>query len=268
MRLKLYLNKSLEKNAEIYFEKAKKLKKKLKGAREALEKSKKKLNLLLLKKEKEEERLFKKEKKELEKIKTKKQKKWYQKFHWFISSDGFLCVGGRDATSNEILIKKHTDKNDLVFHTEIAGSPFFVIKNTENKDIGKNTIEETAIATASFSRAWRQGISFADVYYINPDQVSKKAKTGEYMGKGAFMIYGKRNYIRAKLEMAIGLTKDKIIMGGPINAIKKNCIKYVIIVQGKRKKGEIAKKIKAKIGGSLDEIIAALPSGGCGVVGK
>jgi len=47
-------------------------------------------------------------------------KEWYEKFRWFISSDDFLILGGRDATSNEIVIKKHTEKNDLVFHR-----PFF-----------------------------------------------------------------------------------------------------------------------------------------------
>lgn len=266
MKLKLYLNKSLEKNAEMYFEKAKKLKKKLKGAREALEKSKKKLNLLLIKKEKQEKISLEKEKlKQIKTEKIKKTRKWYHKFHWFVSSEGFLCVGGRDATSNEILIKKQTQKNDLVFHTELAGSPFFVIKNPDNKKIGKNTMEEAAAATASFSRAWRQGISIADVYHITPEQVSKSAKSGEAMAKGSFVIYGKRTYYRAKLEMAVGITKEDIVMSGPVDAIKKNCVKHVLIIQGKHKKGAIAKKIKARIKAELDDIIAALPAGGCAI---
>ncbi len=262
MKLKLYLDKSLEKNAEVYFEKAKKLKKKLKGAREALERSRDKLDSLL-KKEQEEKSFLEEE--EQKRTETKTPKTWYQKFHWFVSSEGFLCVGGRDATSNEILIKNHTEKNDLVFHTDIAGSPFFVIKNIDNKDIGKNTIEETAIATASFSRAWRQGIGVADVYCITPEQVSKKAQSGEYLGKGSFMIYGKRSYTAAKLEMAIGITKNNIIMSGPVDAVKKSCTKHVIIIQGRGKKEETAKKVRAKVGGELDDIIAALPSGGCDI---
>ena len=46
------------------------------------------------------------EKKENHKYLDSPEKKPYMKFRWFISSDGFLCLGGRDATSNEIIIKK------------------------------------------------------------------------------------------------------------------------------------------------------------------
>ena len=57
------------------------------------------------------------------------------------------------------------------------------------------------------------------------------------------------------------MTKDDAIMSGPLDAIKKNCEKYVVLQQGKLKPSDAAKKIKFKIGGSLDEIIRALPAG-------
>ena len=89
MKIALDVSKSLEKNAEKYFEKAKKARKKIEGAKEAVERIKKKL-----------ETAMKKEEKELEKEKNKpapRKKHWYEKFRWFITSDGFLVVGGRDA---------------------------------------------------------------------------------------------------------------------------------------------------------------------------
>ena len=104
MEVEIELNKSVEENAGIYFDKAKKAKKKLKGAEEALEKSKKKL----LKLEQEEDKFRAEEEKK--EIKKARKREWYEKFHWFISSEGFLCIGGKDATSNEIIIKKHTEK--------------------------------------------------------------------------------------------------------------------------------------------------------------
>ena len=60
---------------------------------------------------------------------VKIERKWYEKFRWFESSDGFLVIGGRDATSNEIVVKKHVEPNDVVFHADVQGAPFFVIKN-------------------------------------------------------------------------------------------------------------------------------------------
>ena len=47
-------------------------------------------------------------------------KKWYEKFRWYTSSDGFLVVAGKDTVSNEVLIKKYTTKEDVVFHAEIT----------------------------------------------------------------------------------------------------------------------------------------------------
>ena len=125
MKLVLDTTKSLEENAALYFEKSKKAKRKVEGIEKTIELTKKKM-------------FFEEEKKqEQKKYVEAPQKKWYMKFRWFISSDGFLCIGGRDATTNEILVKKHTEKTDLVFHTDLAGSPFFVIK-AEGKEIEFN----------------------------------------------------------------------------------------------------------------------------------
>ena len=254
-KITLDLTKSIEENAALYFERAKKAKKKIEGAQIALNENLKKLRELELRKEKEEIK-----KSEQSKLKQRKQE-WYEKFRWFLSSEGFLVIGGRDATSNEVVIKKHTEPNDLVFHTDMAGSPFFVVK-TDGKTAGEKTKEEVADATCTFSRAWKLGLQTSSVFFVNPEQVSKKTKSGEFMGKGAFMIYGKTNYINNKINLSIGINKDQQIMAGPIDAIKFHCDKFVILVQGTEKVSSVAKNIQHKIGGSLDEIIRALPSGG------
>ncbi len=252
-RIALNLKKSIEQNAAVYFEKAKKAKKKLEGAKEALKKIQDRLELLKERQDKEGLAL-----KRTEKIPRKKE--WYEKFRWFFSSEGFLCIGGRDATTNDIIIKKHADKDDIVFHTDMAGSPFFVIK-ANNKKIGLKTMEEAAQATASYSRAWRLGLSALDVFYVRPDQLTKEAGSGEYISKGAFMVKGKTNYMHPVLEIAVGI-KDNRIIGGPVNAVKNNSEKFVVIGQGKEKTSETAKKIKKIIGGSIDEITFFIPAGG------
>jgi len=252
-KITIDIKKSIEQNAAVYFEKAKKSKKKLDGAKKAFKKTQNKLNLL---NEKKKKIVL------TEKITEKpvRKKEWYEKFRWFFSSEGFLCIGGRDATTNDIIIKKHADKEDIVFHTDMAGSPFFVIK-ANNKKIGQKTMEEAAQATASYSRAWRLGLSSLEVFYVRPEQLTKEANSGEYIGKGAFMVKGKTNYIHPILEVAIGI-KDNMTIGGPVNAIKTNSDKSLVLKQGKEKTSEIAKKIKKIIGGSIDEITLFIPAGG------
>lgn len=255
MKIELDIKKNVERNAEVYFNKAKKLKKKLEGALKAIEESKKKLKKLgKQKKIDDEKQLDKKQKKT-----TKKE--WYEKFRWFISSDGFLVLLGRDATTNEILIKKYTEKNDLVLHTDMAGSPFTVIK-ADNKEISEKTIKEAADATVTFSRAWKLGLTSTPTFMAKPEQLTKEAPAGEYVPKGGFITKGKLEYIENKINLAIGI-KDGKIMAGPLEGIKKNCEKYVEVGQGREKTSKIAKQIQYKLKGDLDEVIRALPAGGC-----
>ncbi|MBU0615051.1 MAG: DUF814 domain-containing protein [Nanoarchaeota archaeon] len=253
VNISIDLNKTVEQNAGIYYEKAKKSKKKTEGARAALEESRR--HLIMLEKQREKEIKVEETKKDI-------KREWYEKFRWFFSSENFLCIGGRDATTNEIIIKKHTEKNDIVFHTDLAGSPFFIIK-TENKKPKEATLREVADATVSFSRVWKLGMESSPVFWVTPDQVSKEPQSGEYLPKGAFMIYGKTNYIENHINCAIGMLEDGRMMAGPIEAVKVHCKKTVQLEQGRERASAIAKYIQKVVGGEIDEIIKVLPSGGC-----
>jgi predicted ribosome quality control (RQC) complex YloA/Tae2 family protein len=253
MRVTVDVHKSIEQNAGFYYEQAKRFKHKVERAKLALKKSEAQLKELLERKKKQESKIIESG--------PKKPKEWFEKFRWFISSEGFLVIGGRDATTNEIVIKKNTANDDLVFHTDTPGSPFIVIK-TDGKKPGDTTIQEAATATASFSRAWKLGVGSLEVFYVKPEQLSKAPKSGEFISKGSFMVYGKKNYITASLDVAIGMTDKGLIMAGPQSAVKKNCAKFVILELGKEKVSKVAQYIQKKIGGTIDDIIRVLPSGG------
>lgn len=261
----LDVRKSIEANAAVYFEKAKKARKKVEGATAALERTEMKLQHLLSLQEEEKKKLSAQS--EVKKAAASRQgeRLWFEKFRWFVSSEGFLCIGGRDASTNEIIIKKHADSSDIVFHTELSGSPFFIVKKDSNpsKVIGAATIEEAAIATASYSRAWKAGLQSVEVYWVKPEQVTKEAKSGEYLSKGGFMIYGRKNSMHSRVELAIGVTGDGKVVGGPLTAVSASCLKSVRITQGDVKPSDAAKKIERILGlaGYLDEIIRALPAG-------
>ena len=249
----IYLEKSVDQNASFYYEKAKQARKKLDGALVALEKTKQKLSTL----EKEKQSILEQLDKDHEKQQKHRKKEWYEKFHWFFSSESFLCIGGKDATSNEVVVKLHMDKDDLVMHTEAPGSPFFVVKNGQSA--GEKTITEVAQAVASYSKAWKSGVTTVDVFHVKPDQVSKKAKSGEYMPKGAFMIYGEKNFMRPLLEVAIGVVDGRVVGG----AIKAQTAQYVLLVPGQTKTSDIAKKVKHLLKvDDIDEIMGFIPSGG------
>ncbi|MHA1311390.1 MAG: ribosome rescue protein RqcH [Candidatus Helarchaeota archaeon] len=257
-----------QKNANEFYTISKKSQKKIEGAKKALE-----LSLKNLEKSKIEKEVVSTSFKQIIK---KRKLKWYEKYHWFNSSDNFLVIGGRDLKTNEILFRKYLDKDDLFLHADIRGSPAVIIKNKGGK-IPENTIIEAAQFTVIYSSAWKSKYMSADAYWVNKNQVSQAPPTGQYLPKGSFMIRGKKNYIKnLSLELAIGLLEENsefIPIAGPINAVKKQTTIYLKIKPGNKKRSEIAKEIKKffienvkdaikkdKIRQiSLDEIIRILP---------
>jgi len=255
----LNLRRSIQANAANYYTKAKKTERKLKGIEKAMQETQTRIQEL--------QQTWVKETEEVRKPPIKQRKKaWYEKFRWFYSSDGFLVVGGRDAATNEILIKKHMEPHDVVFHADIHGAPFVLIK-TEGKTPPEQTIKESAQFAASYSRGWREGLGAVSVYRVSAQQVSKRPPTGQRLERGAFMIYGSKNYVRnVPLRVAIGIEtigEHLIIIGGPVEAISKQTNTYIEIVPGDQSGGRLAKQIQhllaEKAPKALQEQILKIP---------
>lgn len=256
---------TIPENAEIYYEKAKKAKRKTKGALIAIENTKKQLEDIKSKKNIAMENVS------VPKKRIKKNLKWYEKHRWFISSDNTLVVGGRDANSNELIVKKYLDPNDIYLHADIHGASSVSIK-LNGEELNENIIKESGEFAASFSSAWSMGFTTQDVYWVHPDQVTKTPESGEFLKKGSFVIRGHRNYIRsARVRLGIGIVdyEGKRIMAGPVDALEAHCDNFVVLKPGFTKKEAIAKKILHKINEddliTLDDIIRVLPSGKCDI---
>uniref|UniRef100_A0A183CCC2 NFACT-R_1 domain-containing protein n=1 Tax=Globodera pallida TaxID=36090 RepID=A0A183CCC2_GLOPA len=121
---------------------------------------------------------------------------WFEKFHWFISSDRFLVLAGRDAQQNELLVKRYMRSGDIYVHAEIQGAASVVIRNRDRSGIEPppRTLNEAGSMAVCFSSAWDAGVS-VNAWWVRHDQVSRTAPTGEYIPAGAFMIRGKRNFL-------------------------------------------------------------------------
>ncbi len=253
---------SVPQNSQVYYDKSKKLSSKIKGALTAIEGTKK-----LSEKE---------EAPEVRKKPEKTKQKWYEQFRWFISSDGFLVIGGRDAQSNEDIVKKYLQKRDIFFHAHVSGSPSVVIK-TEGKEVPETTVIEAAQFTVSYSGIWKSGQASGDCYWVLPEQVSKTPESGEYVAKGAFVIRGKRNYYKdVMLGAALGLllNEEKRLIGGPVSAVKSRAQFVMEIEPGEFEQNDLSKKIYRMLNekfkdmkliktiASPDKIAMFLPAGG------
>lgn len=151
------------------------------------------------------EKKIKKKEQNIKAVKIQRKAQWYEKFYWFVSSENYLVISAKDAHQNETLIKKYLAKDDLVFHTQVQGSAFSLVKNPKGGSVPHETLQEAAQATLCHSRCWDQKL-VSEVFWVNAEQVSKTAPTGQFVGLGSFMIYGKKNFITpARLELGFGL---------------------------------------------------------------
>jgi len=247
LRFSINLRKTLFENAAEFYERGKKAKQKSAGALAALEDSRRKLAQIEQKIGEAEAMKRTKPLEVMEELVKRKveSKEWYEKFRWFISSDGFLVVAGKDAVSNEVLVKKYAGPSDTVFHADIMGAPFVVVK-AEGKDPSEQALREAGEFAVAFSRAWREGFGSADVYWVKPDQLSKSGPSGESVPHGAFAVIGKRNWMRSvPLRLGIGVVEDDEVsfVGGPVEAVKAKTKIYATIGPGDVAGKELLKQV-------------------------
>ena len=235
-----------------------------------------------------------------------RKKAWYERYRWFFTTGGLLAVGGRDSSSNSSIIRRHLEPGDAVFHAEVGGSPFFVLKGAlaqgapppqqqgrrqqqQQRDAAaafaaaQPSIEEAAHATVCFSRAWREAMYGLSAYWVEPGQVKKSAPSGQFLPKGSFTIEGRRNFVRVPaLRLAVGIAPPGAGRGGPAlacgppQAVREFCTAYASVEPGsmgasdaaKRLRGELARIDEAAATSlPLDEYVRVLPAGRTRVAG-
>ena len=122
---------------------------------------------------------------------------WFEKFYYFISSDGYLVLGGKDAQQNELLYRRYLKKGDIYVHADLQGAASVIVKNmisTPDAPIPPTTLSQAGALSVCTSIAWDSKAVMA-AWWVNSDQVSKTAPTGEYLTTGGFMIRGKKNFL-------------------------------------------------------------------------
>lgn len=146
------------------------------------------------------------EKKTSEALMSIRKTYWYERYIWSFTRNGLLIIAGRDAQQNESIVKKYLEKNDIFFHADIQGAAATILKVPPGYEPKPEDVYDASVIAACFSKAWKAGLASIDVFYVTGEQVSKTPPSGEYIVKGSFMIYGKKNYVKnVPLQLAFGV---------------------------------------------------------------
>ncbi|MBL6886394.1 MAG: NFACT family protein [Candidatus Poseidonia sp.] len=284
----LELDASVHQNAQRYFEAARKQKNKTSGAVLALEETELQLKRARKKEDKQRASGI------LNRLKRSKRM-WFEQHRWAMIPGGHLLIGGKDAKGNDTVVKKHLSGDDMYLHADLHGAPscslraatgfaleqrrpshlpvdipaYRLVDKLEASSLNETKLNDAAMMALAWSRAWNSGGSYGTVYSVKPAQVSKSAQTGEFVGKGAFVIRGQRTWYKdLDLRLGIGIVA---INGVPMmitstpEHIKTICQRYAILSPGLTKKDRLANQIYKNTGLSTDDLQAVLP-GACDVL--
>ncbi|MCL6002181.1 MAG: NFACT RNA binding domain-containing protein [Candidatus Thermoplasmatota archaeon] len=196
---------------------------------------------------------------DVKKVELKKVKRVFTNYRWFINSDGNLAIAGKDAETNDSVVKKYLGEKDIYFHADIHGAPSVVLKVT--RETTENGLEEVAVFAWCMSKAWNSKFGNGSVFYVTKSQVSKTPESGEYLARGAWVIRGKKNYItHLNLELAVGFQKYEnrdYVVAAPIPSISE---RKVVIVPGEGRE-EVVREISEFLGVEKEAVYPALPPG-------
>jgi predicted ribosome quality control (RQC) complex YloA/Tae2 family protein len=287
-QITLELDATVHQNAQRYFESARKQKNKTSGAVEALAETERKLKRARKSEAKQ------KASGKLNRLKRSKRM-WFEQHRWGMIEGGHLLVGGKDAKGNDSVVKKHLSNDDMYLHADLHGAPscslrssqgfaleerrpahlppdipaYRLVDKLEDTTLTEDKLQQAAVLALSWSRAWNGGGAHGTVYSVKPAQVSKSAQTGEFVGKGAFVIRGQRTWYKdMDVRVGIGIIAVNgvpMVVSGTPSYILEVCQRYAILAPGLTKKDQLANKIYRITGLSTDDLLAVLP-GACDVM--
>jgi predicted ribosome quality control (RQC) complex YloA/Tae2 family protein len=193
-------------------------------------------------------------------VKVVAERSWFEKFRWTVTAGRRPVIGGRDASQNGVIVRRYLKERYLFFHADIPGAPVVVSPPTDDP----LEILQVAQFAAAYSRAWRMGLHAIDVFYARGEQVSKQAPAGQYLARGSFMVYGKREHVRGvRMELAVGFRRDGgacRVVAAPPRSAPLLAERYVVLAPGNVERGRLARELAGRWEGcGADEIAAALP---------
>lgn len=197
---------------------------------------------------------------------------WFERFRWFISSEGGIVVAGRDAASNDQLVKRHLKEGDIYVHADLHGAASVVVKHPEGGGLTltEATYREAGQWAVAFSKAWRAGLAAASAFWVTHDQVSKAGASGEFVARGAWVIHGTKHLMDdLPLELALGTIDyagETLWTVAPPEAVRRRGAIRVLLAPGaERERAEREIELVRELGVPRSVLQSLLPAGGLSV---
>lgn len=144
-------------------------------------------------------------KNETDALKAIRPKNWFEKYFWFVTSDGYLCLAGRDDSQVDMIYYRHFSDDDFYVSSDIEGAlKVFVMNPYKSESVPPSTLFQAGIFSMLASNAWNGKVSAA-AWWLKGTEVTKMEFDGSFLGPGRLNYKDKKNYIPpAQLVMGFG----------------------------------------------------------------
>lgn len=147
-------------------------------------------------------------KQERELLRPQRMAHWFEKFIFFISSEGYLVLGAKDAQQTEIVYNRHLERGDVFVHADLNGASPVVVKNKPgraNDPIPPSTLSQAGTLVVATSSAW-DSKAVMSAWWVMAEQVSKTTANGDFLSPGNFHVKGEKRFLPpAQLLLGFGL---------------------------------------------------------------
>ncbi|KAL6234155.1 hypothetical protein BDW75DRAFT_172650 [Aspergillus navahoensis] len=130
---------------------------------------------------------------------------WFEKFLFFISSEGYLVLGGRDHMQSEMLYRSYLRKGDVFVYADLEGATPIIVKNkpgSSSSSISPTTLSQAGNLCVATSTAW-DSKAIMSAYWVDAAQVSKTSAAGDLLPIGEFLVKGEKNFL-APSQLVLG----------------------------------------------------------------
>ena len=194
---------------------------------------------------------------------------WFERFRWFISSEGAIVIAGRDASSNDLIVRRNMKEGDVYLHADLHGAASVIVKHPAPGEppVTEVTLREAGQWAVVYSKAWRAGLAAAEAFWVTPEQVSKSAASGEFVARGAWAIHGTKHVLRdLPTEIALGTIEfdgDQLWTAAPPSAIRtRGAIRALLVPGPERGRDAVEVELARELGLSRSRLQGLLPAGG------
>ncbi|KAK9478512.1 hypothetical protein V1514DRAFT_330887 [Lipomyces japonicus] len=136
---------------------------------------------------------------------------WFEKYIWFISSDGYLVIAGRYSQQNALLFTRHLGEHDIIVGSDAPSSALVLVKNhLQTSIIPPSTLSQASTLAISFSTAWDTN-GLVEAWFVRPVAFSIKTNIEQALAAESKEDFFCDITIDSKAKVTLGM--PQLIMG-------------------------------------------------------